>query len=281
MKSKFLKKSSSISLKTRSNTKDDNLKNSFLLSPNSKFFETKRLNFPKINIIKQNLSDIDLSYLTIKPIENKKFNFPIRKQKSQIIKDNLPKNKINTFLQNSKSFNFENSPAKFHNKLMLKNISSYNKSQIEEYMEKLKNDKLNDIEISKQRKESCITGIYGPSSNVLNVIRANIERLKYDKDYLGAKNDIKEMIKDEIMLAQVKLKIKPKPLMFDKFKKIKPLYLKKFDEIKYITSRNKINILNQNAKIPMILNDGAVINSYLNDTFKMHLFSKNKDLFYK
>ena len=280
MKKKFIRELSTLSLNNSSINKDINVKNSSLFSPNSKFFEAKKLNLPRISIIKQNLSDIDLSYLPKKLIENRKINFPLRKQKSQIIKNNRPINKI-IIRQNSMPFNLENNPSKFHNKLMNKNISSYNKSQIDEYIEKLKNDKFNDIEILKQQRESCITGIYGPSSNIFNVIRANIERVKYDNDYLGVKNDIKEMIKDEIMLAKVKLKIKPKPLIYDRSNKIKPLYLKKFDDIKYIASKNKINIINQNAKIPTILNDGAVMNSYLNDALKIYQFGKNKNMYYK
>ena len=265
MKKKYLNISSGLSLNNISIINDNNIKNTSLLSPNHKYYETKKLNLPKIKIIKKNLSDIDLSYLEKKHIENKKTNF-YRKQKSQIIKNDIVRNKPNITRKNSTPFHLQVNPAKFHNNLMNKNISSFNKSQIDEYMEQIKNNKHKELDTLKHYRESCITGIYGPSTNILSVIRANIERLKYDNDYSGVKNDIKEMIKDELMAAQVKLKIKPKPLNYDKLNKIKPLYLKKFDDIKYISAKNKINIINQTAKTPSMLDDGTVISTYMNDS---------------
>ena len=43
--------------------------------------------------------------------------------------------------------------------------------------------------------------------------KKEMERLKYDNIYKGVDKDLKELIKDEIMDAQVKLKRKPEALV--------------------------------------------------------------------
>ena len=56
-----------------------------------------------------------------------------------------------------------------------------------------------------------------------------MERLKYDNIYKGVEEDIKELIKDEIMDAQVRLKRKPENLVFNK-KLQKPFYIQKMEK---------------------------------------------------
>ena len=93
-----------------------------------------------------------------------------------------------------------------------------------------------------------------------------MERLKYDNIYKGVEEDIKELIKDEIMDAQVRLKRKPENLVFNK-KLQKPFYIQKMEKYKYITSMNKIRELNQVANISVIEHDGNIMKRLANDAY--------------
>ena len=155
----------------------------------------------------------------------------------------------------------------FHRNLMSINKISHDKSIKEKYL-KLLNQNKNFIEtISEDKnKKSIKTGIFGPSNNIVSVIRAKMERLKYDNEYKGVDDDIKELIKDEIMDAQVKLKRKPINLFINK-NNIRPLYLKKMDKYRYLSSMNKIREINQMSSVSVLVKDGNVMLKLINDAF--------------
>ena len=102
----------------------------------------------------------------------------------------------------------------FHRKIMSSNKLICDKKMNEEY-EKFANQYKKNINIEEMllgnndKNKKIKTGIYGPNDNIVSVIRAKMERLKYDNEYRGVDPDLKELIKDEIMDAQVKLKRKP------------------------------------------------------------------------
>ena len=110
------------------------------------------------------------------------------------------------------------------------------------------------------------TGIYGPNDNIVSVIRAKMERLKYDNEYRGVDPELKELIKDEIMDAQVKLKRKPDELNKKKFQ-IRPLYLRKLDQYRYLSKMNNVREINQMSNTPVIVKDGQVMLKLINDAF--------------
>ena len=120
------------------------------------------------------------------------------------------------------------------------------------------------------------TGIFGPRNNIINIIRAEMERLKYDNIYKGVELEIKELIKDEIMDAQVKLKRKPENLVFNK-KLERPLYLKKIDKYKYISSMNKIRELNQIANVSVVEEDGNIMKRLANDAYDALIHERGKN----
>ena len=70
--------------------------------------------------------------------------------------------------------------------------------------------------IGKKPEKKKKMGIFGSRNNIINIIRAEMERLKYDNIYKGVDADLKEMIIDEIMDAQLKLKRKPENLVYNK-----------------------------------------------------------------
>jgi hypothetical protein len=95
-----------------------------------------------------------------------------------------------------------------------------------------------------------------------------MERLKYDNEYKKVDEDIKEMIKDEIMDAQVKLKRKPINLCAVKGG-VRPLYLKKMDKYRYLSTMNEIRQLNQISNSSAIIKDGNVMIKLINDAFNL------------
>ena len=115
-------------------------------------------------------------------------------------------------------------------------------------------------------KKEQKTGIFGPRNNIVNIIRAEMERLKFDNLYKNVKVDIKETIKDELMDAQVKLKRKPEELKYNK-KLERPLYIKKMDRYRYISSINKVRQLNHIANISVVEQDGNIIKKLSNDAY--------------
>ena len=155
----------------------------------------------------------------------------------------------------------------FHKNLMAINKISYDKSLRQNYINITKEENIKkDNYINNISKKDIKTGIFGPSNNIVSVIRAKMERLKYDKIYKGVDDDIKELIKDEIMDAQVKLKRKPDELNKKKFQ-IRPLYLRKLDKYRYLSKMNIIREINQMSNTPVIVKDGQVMLKLINDAF--------------
>ena len=167
----------------------------------------------------------------------------------------------------------------FHRKMMRINIISCKKSR-EEFMkrEKEKENKKEDDDISellldaKDRKVK--TGIYGPNDNIVSVIRAKMERLKYDKEYRKVDEELKELIKDEIMDAQVKLKRKPEDLI--KKSKVRPMYLKKMDKYRYLSKMNVVKQINPLVNTPVIVDDGELMLKLINEAFYNFKIGQNK-----
>ena len=159
----------------------------------------------------------------------------------------------------------------FHRKIMSSNKLICDKKMNEEY-EKFANQYKKNINIEEMllgnndKNKKIKTRIYGPNDNIVSVIRAKMERLKYDNEYRGVDPDLKELIKDEIMDAQVKLKRKPEELNKKKFQ-IRPLYLKKLDQYRYLSKMNIIREINQMSSTPVIVKDGQVMLKLINDAF--------------
>ena len=159
----------------------------------------------------------------------------------------------------------------FHKNLMQENQLLFNKrikenkSIINEENNKKDDDYLHSISPDNNRK-SIKTGIFGPSNNIVSVIRAKMERLKYDNMYKGVNEEIKELIKDEIMDAQVKLRRKPENLINIK-EGLKPLYIRKMDKYRYLSSMNKIRELNQISNISVLEKDQNIMLRLFNDAF--------------
>ena len=226
-----------------------------------------RRNINNSNIINTKMSDGNISTSLFNSSKNNnKDSFSLREKKGK---------KIN-FIPLLKSFSqkkLSNLPnlRKFHQTLMFNNKLSYEKAVKEEFLN-FENQQKNKINISdlllevKEKEKKINTGIYGPKDNIVSVIRAKMERLKYDNEYIGVKEEIKEMIKDEIIDAQVKLKRKPNELNKKKFMK-RPLYLKKMDKYRYLSKMNKIRQINQISTVPIIVKDGQVIIRLINDAF--------------
>ena len=163
----------------------------------------------------------------------------------------------------------------FHNKIMSENRLSCAKTI---YKENLKFDEQNQGNyissiLSGSDNSKIKTGIYGPNNNIVSVIRARMERLKYDNEYKGIDSEIKELIKDEIMDAQVKLKRKPEDL-FKKKNEIKSLCSKKIDQYKYLTRMNSLREINQMTTTPIIVRDGQVMLKLINDAFDYFKLNK-------
>ncbi len=159
----------------------------------------------------------------------------------------------------------------FHQNIMSNNKISCDKAMNEEYL-KYENQYKNNYDLdemllaSNDKNRKIKTGIYGPNDNIVSVIRAKMERLKYDNEYRGVEPELKELIKDEIMDAQVKLKRKPEELNRKKFQ-IRPLYLRKLDQYRYLSKMNIIREINQMSNTPVIVKDGQVMLKLINDAF--------------
>ena len=159
----------------------------------------------------------------------------------------------------------------FHKNLMAKNKLTFDRTLKNKFFQMInEQNKKNDYYINSlfedKNKKNIKTGIFGPSNNIVSVIRAKMERLKYDNIYKGVNEDIKELIKDEIMDAQVKLKREPQNLIVNK-NGIRPLYIKKMDQYRYLSSMNKIRELNQLSNIPVLEKDKNIMLRLFNDAF--------------
>ena len=164
----------------------------------------------------------------------------------------------------------------FHHKIMDNNRLSYGKIINAEYS-KFESDNNYDIDEMligfNDKNKKIKTGIYGPNDNIVSVIRAKMERLKYDNEYRGVDPELKELIKDEILDAQVKLKRKPDELNKKKFT-VRPLYLRKLDQYRYLSKMNKIREINQMSSTPVIVKDGQVMLKLIDDAFNNFNYNK-------
>ena len=206
-------------------------------------------------------------------------DYHIRKNKPHLKKSlsSLYVENTNKIFSKYKISNIRN----FHKNLMLMNKLTYNKKIREKYLE-MANDKNNENNsyinsiFEKKKIKKIKTGIFGPNDNIVSVIRAKMERLKYDNIYKGVNDDIKEIIKDEIMDAQVKLKRKPQNLILNK-NEIRPLYIRKMDKYRYLSNMNKIREINQVSTIPVLEKDRNIMLKLFNDAFDIlrNKISKN------
>lgn len=160
----------------------------------------------------------------------------------------------------------------FHKKLMEQNKISYNRRLKREY-KKFRNstrdkekEKVKEMVFEKRENRKSKTGIFGPNNNIMSIIMAKMQRLRLDNEYKGVDEELKELIKDEIIDAQVKLKMKPTMISLKKGK-IRPLYIKKLDRYKYLTKMNLIREVNQNAAVPHLVNDGNMMIKLINEAF--------------
>ena len=204
---------------------------------------------------------------TLKRMFGNKFkNYSKEKDKRKNNSLNLNGSTPTIFLKNFKKFKLKKE-LNFHRQLMSNNLEKIN-SYIENGLNEEENKEdeyLKNIGEDPSKKPPK-TGIFGPRNNIINIIRAEMERLKYDNIYKGVDNDLKELIKDEIMDAQVKLKRKPENLVFNK-KLEKALYLSKMEKYKYIESMNKIRQINQIANTSVIEEDGNIMKRLANDAY--------------
>ena len=191
-------------------------------------------------------------------------NHSINNYSSILTPDNSRKNFIFNFPTNIKF----KCPGNFHHKLMQRNIDIYNNSKLNEYLELKQKEKMEELDKEKFREEHVSTGIYGPSNNLLSIIRARMERIRIDSEYQGAKPELKEMVKDEIMLAKLKLKIKPQKFVVGKQNIIRPLYERKFDKYRYLSSQNKISQLNRIGNVPIAVNDDEIMYNLYDEAYK-------------
>ena len=189
--------------------------------------------------------------------------------------------KISLGFKENESFKPHSVPniSDFHNKLMEQNRLSCKKRLVQDYLKYKK--RINDDENLKEMlypnrgNKKVKTGIFGPNDNIVSVIRARMERLKLDNEYRGVDEDLKELIKDEIMDAQVKLKMKPMDL-FKKKEEKNPLFLKKLDKYSYISKMNLIREINQVSATPLLVKDGNLMIRLINDAFDNFKVNKTK-----
>ena len=153
---------------------------------------------------------------------------------------------------------------------MEENYISFRRKLNEDYIKLKKNETekegMNEMNFGKRLNNKLNTGIFGPSNNIISVIRTGIERLRLDNEYKGVDEDIKELIKDEIIDAQVKLKRKASSLTMKK-REMTPLYKKKMAKYRYLTKMNLVREINQNSATPMIVNDGNLMLKLINKAF--------------
>jgi len=232
---------------------------------NNSNFDTNHFIFRNNKLNNSFLNKIDSS----KTIFKKRFSNRFKKilQEKEKNDDNkslrLNKSTISIFVDNFKRYKIKNDLT-FHRKLMAHNSRRINYN-IKNEMKTPEDSYIKSLDENPSKKLPK-TGIFGPRNNILNIIRAEMERLKYDNLYKNVKVEIKELIKDEIMDAQVKLKRKPVDLKYN-IKLERPLYLQKMDRYRYISSINKIRQLNQVASIPVLEQDGNIMKKLSNDAY--------------
>ena len=229
-------------------------------------YEIKQISLKKNNINNSFFKKINRQNLKLKKLFGNRFkNISIYKEKNDINKSLKQSNSTTSILiKNFKKYKIKKD-LNFHRDLM-----AINNEKLNNYINEQNNKITEDIYLKSiaedPSKKQPKTGIFGPRNNIINIIRAEMERLKYDNIYKGVEEDIKELIKDEIMDAQVKLKRKPENLVFNK-KLQKPFYIQKMEKYKYISSMNKIRELNQVANISVIEHDGNIMKRLANDAY--------------
>lgn len=226
------------------------------------------------NQLKSNISN--KIYIPVLKNESKKVGVQTEQTNNKILPLKIKIKSLHNFnLKKSSSANIlipKNIPsvAEFHKKIMEENQLSCSKrlkEEIKNYKNKVRDkEKVNEMVFGKRTDKKLNTGIYGPSNNIVSVIMARIMRLKLDNDYRGVDEDLKELIKDEIIEAQVKLKMKPFSLNKKK-DNTNPLFQTKLDKYRYLTKMNLIREINQNAATPLIVKDGNMMIKLINEAF--------------
>ena len=196
---------------------------------------------------------------------NKKI-FPLRIKRNKLFPLNFKRYSSEEFIIPKKI----QSISTFHKRLMKQNYLSCKRKLNEDYI-KMKNNETEKEEVKhilygKRLSKRMNTGIFGPSNNIVSVIRTGIERLRLENEYKGVNEDIKELIIDEIIDAQVKLKRKPVSLTLKK-REITPLYKKKRDKYRYLQKMNVVREINQNSTTPIIVDDGHMMIKLINKAF--------------
>ena len=167
----------------------------------------------------------------------------------------------------------------FHKKLMEQNQISCTrrlKGELIKYRDSLRDkEKIKEMVFENRDKRKSNTGIYGPNNNIVSIIMARIQRLRLENEYKGVDEELKELIKDEIIDAQVRLKMKPNIITMKKGKS-NPLFLEKLNKYKYLTKLNLMREINQNAVVPIMVNDGNMMIKLINEAFGIFKM-KNKD----
>ena len=167
------------------------------------------------------------------------------------------------------------SPIHFHRRLMSKNIDSYNLSKLNDY---LKYSDEENKKIQEKLNEKIKTGIYGPSNNLLSIILARMERLKINHEFkeMVSDPDIQKILQDEFMLAQVRLKRKPKKIVIGKNNEIKSLCMQKLEKYNYLSSQNKIMYVNPIGNLPKMIEDNEIMYKYYDDAYNIFKEKKYK-----
>ena len=229
-------------------------------------YEIKQISLKKNGVGDSFFEKINRQNLKLKNLFGNRFkNISIYKEKNDINKSLKQSNSTTSILiKNFKKYKIKKD-LNFHRDLMAINNEKLN-NYIYEQNNKITEDSYLKSIAEDPSKKQPKTGIFGPRNNIINIIRAEMERLKYDNIYKGVEEDIKELIKDEIMDAQVRLKRKPENLVFNK-KLQKPFYIQKMEKYKYISSMNKIRELNQVANISVIEHDGNIMKRLANDAY--------------
>lgn len=165
------------------------------------------------------------------------------------------------------------SPIHFHRRLMSKNIDSYNLSKLNDY---LKYSDRENKKIQEKLNEKITTGIYGPNNNLLSIILARMERLKINHEFkeMVSDPDIQKILQDEFMLAQVRLKRKPKKIVIGKNNEIKSLCMQKLEKYNYLSSQNKIMYVNPIGNLPKMIEDNEIMYKYYDDAY--NIFKEKK-----
>ena len=285
-------------------TIENNKKNNIVLTPNNKYIRNKSIsnNIKERNLLsnksikksKSNnlfMNNIDKFIIpnNISNNENKKNFFQRNYSTKNVINNNsnIEFNNINLSLSPKPHspkikkninflFNFPRNkikfPKNFHQKLMIKNIDTYNLSKLNDYKNIIKEE---NKKIEEKLNEKITTGIYGPNNNLLSIILARMERLKINHEFKERVSDpeIQKVLQDEFMLAQVRLKRKPKKIIIEKNNEIKSLCMKKMEKYNYLSTQNKIMNVNPIGNLPKMIEDNEIMYEYYNDAFK---FFKDK-----